>query len=269
MEFELELELAGNSVKSLINNHEGNKEECRGKISSDILTALKICIDEGARKFGLSFKSLLGKTKSIRIDISDIVMDTLKNKKGTRIGLLVTKGYEENIYLEGNCENPIFNSILTKDMTVGIKEEVSDGGKILLRPQEEEVKDKVRYLLEYGSGILAVSFKNADLDAANERLAKKLIEADYPRHYLGAVPILISADFCQERDPLTRTKICLLNAYTWFNLEGFLTRAEAFLKQNGYKYNLLVAQEDGESVRIQYVTPHKTCTSDIVRFLGN
>jgi hypothetical protein len=52
------------------------------KITSDVLTSLKTCIiDEGAREFALSFKSLLGKTKSIRIDISDIVMDTLKNKQ--------------------------------------------------------------------------------------------------------------------------------------------------------------------------------------------
>jgi len=267
MAFELEFELAGNFIKGLIKDTQGNKEESKAKIASDVLTNLIMSIDEGAKKFGFSAQDLLKRTKSVKLHVPDIVTDTVKNKKGARIGLIVSEGYGKNIYFEGNGENPIFGSIVAKDMAVGIEEEVSDGGEIILKPGEEEVKDKVRYLMEYGSGIIAVSFKNADLDPANERLVKEIIESDYPRHYLGAVPVLVSYDFCQERDSFIRTNVCLLNAYAWFNLDHFLRRVEAFLNQNGYNYNLLVAQADEEAVNIHRVTPLKTCASDQIAFI--
>jgi len=191
----------------------------------------------------------------------------LKNKKGAQIGLIVSKGYTESIYSEGGSKNLIFGRIVRNDLIVGVREEISDRGEIVLKPREEEVKDKVRYLLEFGSGIIAVSFRNANLDPANEKLAKEIIESDYPRHYLGSVPVLISSDFCQERDDFLRTNVCLLNAYTWFSIEHSLRRVQAFLKQNGFNYKLLVAQGDEEAVSIHRVTPLKTCASDQVAFI--
>ncbi len=154
-------------------------------------------------------------------------------------------------------------------MIVGIKEEVSDRGEEVLKPSEGEVKDKIRYLLEFGSAIVVVSLRNASLNPANERIVKNIIESDYPRHYLGAVPVLIASDFSSERDEFLRTNVCLLNAYTWFNLDHFLRRVESFLQKNGYNGSLLVTQADGDSFYIQGVTPLKTCASDQIAFIGS
>jgi len=267
VEFEVELETTRNYTTGFIKNTQGDTEEIRIKTAPDVLASLIMCIEEGAKKFGYSAQDLLKKTKSVKLRAPEIITDTLANKNGARIGLVVSKGHEKKVYFEGNGENPTIGSIVAKDMIVGIKEEVSDSGEELLKPLEEEVKDRVRYLLEFGSGIIAVSLKNATLNPANERFVKAVIDSDYPRHYLGAVPVLVASDFSDERDDFLRTNVCLLNAYTWFDLDHFLRRCEAFLQKNGYNYSLLVTQADGEADFIHKVTPLKTCASDQIAFI--
>lgn len=267
MEFEVELETTKNYTTSFVKDTQGDTEEIRIKTAPDVLASLIMCINEGAKKFGYSAQDLLKKTKSVKLRAPEIITDTLTNKNGARIGLVVSNGQEKKVYFEGNGENPTIGSIVAKDMIVGIKEEVSNSGEELLKPLEEEVKDRVRYLLEFGSGIIALSLKNAALNPLNEKLVKEIIESDYPRHYLGAVPVLVASDFSDERNDFLRTNVCLLNAYTWFNLDHFLRRVEAFLKKNGYNYSLMVTQADGGAGYIHRVTPLKTCASDQIAFI--
>jgi hypothetical protein len=267
MAFEIAIDLTGKAASGFIKETHGGAEESRIERGPDALASLLKCIEEGARKWGCSAQDLLRKTRSVTLRAPEIITDTLANKNGSRIGLIVSKGHEKKAYFEGHGENPAIDSIVAKDMIVGIKEEVSDRGKAVLEPSAVEVKERVRVLLELGSGIVAVSLKNAGLNGANEGLVKEIIESDYPRHYLGAVPVLAASDFSGERDDFLRTNVCLLNAYTWFNLDHFLRRVESFLQKNGYNYNLLVTQADGNSVFIHGVTPLKTSASDQIAFI--
>jgi N-methylhydantoinase A/oxoprolinase/acetone carboxylase beta subunit len=225
------------------------------------------CIEKGAKGFGYCGRDLLKKTKSVQLRAPEIVSDTFKNRSGARVGLVITEGYEKNVYFEGNGENPTVGSVVAKEMIVGLAEETSGMGERVRKPHEEEVKDKVRYLLEFGGIIIAISLKNAPFNPANEGLVKEIIESDYPRHYLGAVPILLSSDFSHEGDDFLRTSICLMNAYIWFDLDHFLRRVEALLQQNGYNFTLQVSQADRKTVLIHRVTPLKTCTSDQTAFV--
>lgn len=267
MEFEVEVEIKADFTSGSITDTNGRAEEVRIKTVSDGLTSLMDCIEKGAKGFGYSARDLLKKTKLVKLRAPEIVSDTFEKKRGARVGLVVTEGHEKKGYFEGNGGNPTVGSVVAKEMIVGLAEETSVGGERVLKPREEEVKDKVRYLLEFGSGIIAISLKNAPFNPANEGLVKEIIESDYPRHYLGAVPILLSSDFSHEGDDFLRTGVCLMNAYTWFDLDHFLRRVEAFLQQNGYNFTLRVSQADRKAVLIHRVTPLKTCTSDQTAFV--
>ncbi len=267
MAFEIEIEMTRNFINTFIREIQGRTEEIRIRTTLDDFTGLIKCVEEGAKKFGFSAQDLLKRTKSVKLRAPEIVPDTLANKSGAKVGLVVSKGHEKNVYFEGKDKNPVLDSIVMKEMIVGIEEETDGRGMQVLKPRDEEVKDKLRYLLELGSGIIAVGLNHAGLNSANERSVKELIESDYPRHYLGAVPVLISADFSDERDNSLRTHVCLLNAYIWFNVDRFLRRVEALLRQHGYHYRLWVAQADGAVVPITRVTPLKTCASDPIGFI--
>lgn len=267
MGFEIGIEITRNFTSGLIREIQGRTEEVRIKTNLDALSSLLKCIEEGAKKFGCATQELLKRTRSVKLRAPEIVAETLANKAGARVGLMVSKGHEGNAYFEGKTKNIILDAIVVKEMIVGIEEEVNIRGEQVLKPQEEEVKDKLRYLLEFGSGIIVVSFHNSALNPANERLVKRLIESDYPRHYLGAVPVLVSTDYSSERDDFLRTNVSLLNAYTWFNVDGFLRRVETLLRRHGYNHSLLVAQPDGGVVDIPKVTPLKTYASDQIGFI--
>ncbi|NVL93490.1 MAG: hypothetical protein HWN71_10700 [Desulfobacterales bacterium] len=267
MEFEVELETTRDYTSGFITDERGQREEIRAKPAQDSLIGLMACIEEGARRYGCSAKDLLKRTKWVKLRAPEIITDTLDKKEGARIGLVVTKGQERKAYFEGNGENPAIGFIVAKEMIVGIDEEISPEGEQVLKPREEEVKATVRYLLEFGAGTIAISLLNATLNPANETLVKEIIQSDYPRHYLGAVPVLLASDFSDEQNDFLRTNVCLLNAYTWFNLGHFLRRVETFLQKNGYNYGLLVTQADGGAGYIHRVTPLKTCASDQIAFI--
>ena len=267
MAFEIEIEITRSFISTSVREIQGRTEEIRTKTTPDNFAGLIKCVEEGAKRFGSSAHDLLKRTKSVKLRAPEIVPDTLANRSGAKVGLVVSKGHEKNVYFEGVDKNPVLDSIVMKEMIVGIEEETDGRGIQILKPRDEEVKDKLRYLLELGSGIIAVGLNHAGLNPANERLVKEMIESDYPRHYLGAVPVLISADFISERDDFLRATVCLLNAYIWFNVDHFLRRVEALLRQNGYHYRLWVAQADGAIVPITRVTPLKTCASDPIGFI--
>ena len=267
MAFEVELEARRDSTTGFITDERGRREEIRVKPAQDTLISLITCIEEGAQRYGYSAKDLLKRTKRVKLRSPEVITDTLERKEGARIGLVVSKDQEGKVYFEGNGGKQVIGSIVAKEMIVGIDGEISTEGKQVLKPREEEVKDKVRYLLEFGAGIIVTSLSNATLNPANERVVKEIIESDYPRHYLGAVPVLIASDFSDERDDSLRTTICLVNAYTWFNVNDYLRRVESFLQENGYSYSLLVAYADGGTAHINRVTPLKTCVSDQISFI--
>jgi N-methylhydantoinase A/acetophenone carboxylase len=267
MAFEIGIEMAGHFTSGFFREVQGRTEEVRIETDLDTLGSLMKCIVEGAKKFGCDVQNLLKKTQSMKLQTPEIVAETLSNKKGARVGLVVSKGYEKNAYFEGKSKNPVFDAIVDKEMVIGIEEEINVRGEQVLKPGEEEVKDHLRYLLEFGSGIIVVSFHHSTLNPANERFVKRLIESDYPRHYLGAVPVLVSTEYSSEHDDYLRTHVALLNAYTWFNVDRFFRRAETLLRQHGFSHGLLVTQADGEVVDIPKVTPLKTYAADQIGFI--
>jgi len=267
MEFEIEIEITGNFTNGLIRETQGRTEEVRRKTNLDALGSLLKCIEEGAKRFGCDAPDLLKRTQSVKLRAPEIVTETLASKTGARVGLVVTKGYERDVYFEGKGKNPVLDAFVAKELIVGIEEEVNVRGEQVSKPGEEEVKDKLRDLLEFGSGIIVIGFHHSTLNPSNERFVKKLIESDYPRHYLGAVPVLVSTDYSNEYDDFLRTHVALLNAYAWFNVDRFLRRAETLLRQHGFSHGLLVTQADGEVVDIPKVTPLKTYAADQIGFI--
>lgn len=267
MEFELDIELCRQFGAVFIKESNGRMEKVTTSLDSGSLANISKCIAEGAGRFGLDASGLLKRTQSVRLKAPEIVQDTLANKSGARIGLIVTRGHEEKAYFAGKGGNPVFDSIDLREMVVGVEEQIDSHGGQITQPSQEEVRDKVRRLLEFGAEIIAVCLARAALNNVHERLIKQLIESDYPRHYLGAVPVLISTDFSIEKDDFLRTNICLFNAYIWFNVERFLRGAGNVLRQGGYGQSLSVIQADGDVIKLSRLTPLKCHASDQIGFI--
>jgi hypothetical protein len=86
----------------------------------------------------------------VRLRAPEIVSETLGNKTGARVGLVVSKGYERTAYFDGKGKNPFLDSIVVKEMVVGIGEEAKRSRRAGVETDEEKVKNELRNFLNLG-----------------------------------------------------------------------------------------------------------------------
>ncbi len=221
----------------------------------DLTVCFLQCIEEGANRFGLTVQQMLHETDVIRFSTT-YTTNTLIQKSGPRLGLIVTKGFEENLYTQGAAGSPALDAIIPGEMVVGIDERAGKNDVDM-----EQVRSAIRSLLGRGARIVVVSLYNAHLDPANELRVRQIADEDYPRHYLGAVPMLLSTEISHTSDDASRTNVALLNAYFHPDMVRFLYKAEDDVRQIGYRRPLLVVHADGGAARIAKTTAIMTHNS--------
>ena len=73
---------------------------------------------------------------------------------------------------------------------------------------------------------MIISLGGDELVANDEARVKRMTLLRYPRHLLGAVPILFSHQLSDDHDDARRTWSSLLNAFVHQGMERFLHNAE-------------------------------------------
>jgi N-methylhydantoinase A/oxoprolinase/acetone carboxylase beta subunit len=212
---------------------------------------LTVCFAEAIRAsadaFGLALEDFLREAAVIRFS-STIGTNTVLTRSGARLGLLVTTGAEDDLY--GAAEGGTIHQFVPAGAVAGIEEEVSPGGELLREPDPNQVSRAVRGLLELGARLLVVSLRNASANSANERTVRRLIDQSYPRHYLGALPVLQSTQIAATFDNARRTASAVVNAYMHQKLATSLYRAEDDLRRSGFRHPLLIVNTDGGVTRV-------------------
>ena len=213
----------------------------------DLTVCFFSCIEEGARRLEMETPDLLEQTRVIRFS-STIATNTAVQRTGPKLGVIVTKGAEKDLYA-AEAENPI-TAFVSSQMVVGVSEEVDDRGEAVRPPDAEEVDAGVRRLLENGARMVVISLRNAHLNPANEMGVRRTIDAAYPRHYLGAVPLLVSHQVSRVPNDELRTNTAVVNAYFHRSLVNSLYKAEDQVKKAGYRYPLLIVTADYGVTRV-------------------
>jgi N-methylhydantoinase A/acetophenone carboxylase len=220
----------------------------------DLTVCFLKCIEEGAAKFGLTLPQLLHETEVIRFSTTHAT-NTLLQRAGPRLGLIVTRGFEESLYSSA-ARSPALDFIIPAGMVIGIDE---PAGKDNV--DGEQVRLAIRTLLGHGARIIVVSLYRAHLDPANELKVREIADDDYPKHYLGAVPLLLSHEVSTTTDDASRTNVALLNAYFHPDMVRFLYKAEDDVRKLGYSKPLLVVHADGGVARVAKTTAIMTNNS--------
>ena len=215
----------------------------------DLTVCFINCIRAGAEKFGVSIQQLLQNMEVIRLSTT-IGSNTLINKSGPKLGLIVTNGFTDSLYGDSTVHNPLFDYMISRNMVIGIDTETNTKVQREKYPLEEKIKAAVKRLLEGGSRIIIVSLGGAGLDDYLERMVKNIVASDYPRHYLGAVPILLSTEVSHIEDDAIRTNSAVVNAYLHREQARFLYKADEDLFNAGYRKPLLVAHSGGGVARV-------------------
>ncbi len=206
----------------------------------DFTVSFQECLREAARVCGEGedLNVFLRKVSLIRWS-STITTNVLAQRRGAKVGLLVSKGQEEKLYGQGRS---------------AIVDELVDADAVLGLPESPEAKDillGVKSLLESGVRRICVALEGAFPDNREEVAIKRVIESQYPDHIIGSVPVLLGSDMAQIAHDQTRAHYSVMNAYTHSHLATSLFKAEDILRDDyGWRGALLIGQTSGGVARI-------------------
>jgi N-methylhydantoinase A len=206
----------------------------------DLTVCFSDAIEACAQAVGLGRPDLLRRTAVIRFS-STIATNTALTRSGPKLGLLVTAGTAAQAGL---------TQFIEPDMITGIAEELTPDGQVVLSPSPDEVITAVRDLLERGARLLVVCLRHSAVNPVHEAAVGRIINASYPRHYLGAVPTLLSTDVSVTAADADRMAAAVVNGYLHRRLATSLYKAEDDLRAAGLARPLLIVTADGSVARV-------------------
>ncbi len=175
-------------------------------------------------------------------------------RKGPRLGLILDER-ATNLTSQLAEHDPDVYAALVGDRVVFLSAEVVTGENAQM-----EVVKAINKLTATGASRIVVSFGGANF-AAVEDAFRKVALRKYPRHLLGAVPMLYGSDLSIDKDPVRRTWTALINSFLHPGMEAFLYNAENRLRQFRTKNPLLIFRNDGDASRVAKTIAIKTYSS--------
>lgn len=186
------------------------------------------------------------------------------------LGFITTRGQEDRTFImrlraagltptEGmhivNADKP--KPLIPRTKVRGVSERVDCFGKIIYPLNEEEVRTVVKELVEEEKveGI-AIGLLWSFLNNKHEQRIKEIINRMYPE-----LPVALSYEVNPIIREEPRFRTTQIDLYIGKALRELLARIEKRLKENGYKYPLLVLQAAGGVSRAGVVKPANTLHS--------
>ncbi len=212
----------------------------------DLTVCFMECIKEAAKAFDAPLGDFLYDTDIIRFS-NTIGTNSIIQRDGPNLGLIVTEGFQDQ------CPTGRIGGkrpLVDPGMVEAIEEEVDDIGTVHRVPVHDRVLAAAQGLIDRGARCLVVALKNADLNPANERSIRESIKQEYPRDYLGSVPVFLSSDIVQRPGYQERINTAALNAYIHGKLTRLLYKAGEELRRQQYQGHLFIGHNNGAVARV-------------------
>lgn len=206
----------------------------------DLTVCLIECVKAGAQKFGVTVEDLLSDTDVIRFSTT-IGTNTLIERNGTKIGLIISEGEDGDLHVTKDEDKaPLVYAEMIRTIRVNEKG----------IPDKDEVLRVGQELLDEGARCLVVALKGSVNNPQPERQVRTWFKAEYPRDYLGSVPVFLASDITNLPGEQERINTAVVNAYIHARLVKFLYKAGEDLRQKFYSRPLLIVHATGGVARV-------------------
>lgn len=193
--------------------------------------------------------SLLHSTRHIRYS-STQGTNALVQGKGPGIGLIT--------------DDPNLVAELRKDPEASRLFDDLIGERVSLLPVDGDEDSRARLLVTEINRLTTAGAERlvvAAVDLDREKLYKRAMLKNFPRHLLGSVPVLFSWDFTSDTLRSRRIWSGIINSFLHPTVERFLYSAEHRLRSYKVKNPLLIYRNDGASSRVAKSVALKTYSS--------
>lgn len=249
MRFTIDVDTGGTHTHGFIAGDGAARTVTTPTTPHDLTVCLSDCVKQAAEAFGVPVKELLLNTDIIRYSTTTAT-NAIIQKTGSKIGLIVTGGYEGSLYAPDVKVPGAVYDLVRQDMITTVAEEIDEKGNIVKAIDGAEVIGKMQSLIDKGARTIVISLRNAGASDTHERKARQIIKEEYPGFYLGSVRVFLSSDISDQPGDYYRTTGALVDAYVHDILVKYLYKAEDDLRKNAYLHPLMICNSRGGAARV-------------------
>jgi N-methylhydantoinase A/oxoprolinase/acetone carboxylase beta subunit len=229
-------------------------------------------LNAGAEQLDRPLDQLLPEVEIVRYSTT-VAMNRLIERKGPRLGLITTEGHEDAILIgrgaqwtDGTRISERRNlsvqakptPLVERDMIVGVRERVDSTGRVLRELDDDDVRTKLRQLVDNGARAIAVSLLWSFVNPDHERRIRKIIREEYKGFHVGYLPVVLSHEVVGKVGEYERTMTAVLDAYLQTSIKFELEATWDQLRANGYRGTFLLTHNTGGSAEIFKTTSSRT-----------
>ncbi|WP_187369164.1 hydantoinase/oxoprolinase family protein [Baekduia soli] len=210
-------------------------------------------VEVAAARFELELPELLARTR-LFINGTTVVTNTITTLRGSRVGVLVTGGFKDTFRFAGGPRLTEPDDHLQKNVPdlvsrkaiAEIDERIDWSGAVLARIDPEEVKAKVRHLVEdVGIDALAICFLSSFVNGEHELAAEAAVKEIYPDLFVTP-----SHRVFPVAGETRRWTTAVLNSFVQDKAEVYLTSLNDKLREAGLKGGLAFFQGLGGGISL-------------------
>jgi N-methylhydantoinase A len=216
-------------------------------------------LQAGCAKLNLDMLDVLSQVDSVRY-ATTLGTNALIQRKGPKVALLVTCGYESTVPLArgrgygeglseksqadlpGACRPP---PLVPVTMIEGVRERLDAVGNVLMPLDEKDLRNKIRNLVDRGAQSFCVALVNSVANPMHERRVQEILLEEYPEHMLGAMPIVMSHKVAGRKGEYVRASSTIMDAFLHDVMYHGLSSLELNLRESSYKKPMLVIHNSG------------------------
>ena len=196
---------------------------------------------------------------------STMVINTIVQEKGARVGLITTKGFRDVLELGRGNREEIYNlfyrppaPLVERYLRLEVNERLDARGQVVAPLDEAEARAAIRKLKAEGVEGIAVIFLHSYLNPAHEERMRALVNEEAPD-----LEVTVSSEICREWREFERSSTTVLNAYTKPKLARYLSALQGELAQRRFTGALSIMQSSGgiTSLRAASEGPIRTVMS--------
>jgi len=221
-------------------------------------------LDEICAQLAVGREAVLSIVDSVRY-ATTLGTNALIERKGPKVGVLITHGFEGTIavsrgrgYGEGlsvaaqmdltRAKRP--EPLVPMGLVRGVRERIDYLGRVVIPVDEDDLRAKIRELVELGIEALVISCVNGTVNPAHERQIRRIFREEYPSSTLGAIPIVEASAISGRRGEYVRTTSAIIDAYLHATMFHAMSALELNLRESGYAKPTLLVHNTGGMARL-------------------
>jgi len=197
-------------------------------------------------------RDLLARMKDV-IHATTLVTNVIIERKGSKTGLITTKGFRDILELRREDRYFLFDMfirfpapLVPRHLRVGVDERVLADGSELRPLAESEVREAARLFCKESVGAVAVSFLHSYANTAHEKRVREILAEEMP-----GVPVSLSHEVHPEPREYERTSTTVVDAYVKRVTATYLDELAKGLSKRGFRGKPFMMLSNGGTATIE------------------